>query len=61
MKDAVLGILELLYATWGKDISSPASVSPLVKKVPPESQEAPVSFDVLEESWLPLEHRASLG
>lgn len=30
----------------------------LSEKVPPE---APGNFGVLEESWLPLEHRASLG
>lgn len=30
----------------------------LSEKVPPE---APVNFGVLEERWLPPEHRASLG
>lgn len=30
----------------------------LSEKVPPE---VPVNFGVLEENWLPLEHRASLG
>lgn len=55
MKDGGLGSLEPLSATWGKDISSPALVSPSVK------QEVPVISDVLEESWLPLEHRVSLG
>lgn len=55
MKDGGLGSLEPLSATWGKDISSPALVSTSVK------QEVPVISDVLEESWLPLEHRVSLG